>query len=97
MFVDLDKITLKIQLSSLRKSIDYAKAEANRDIRNRNKILDSWGSEVLFLFETSSRGELVGVLKKFPVYQDARNRINNLIIGRLMDKNSKPTPQKVFI
>lgn len=35
-------------------------------------------------------------MKVYPVYQDARNQINFLIINRLMDKNSKPTPQKVF-
>ena len=83
----------------MKDAVDYAKAEANRENNNRNKIQRSWGSEVLSLFEKSSRFELVEVgrvVKRFPVYQDARNRINNLILDRLTDKNSRPTPQKVF-
>lgn len=35
-------------------------------------------------------------MKKYPAYENARNRVNSLIIHRLMDKNSKPTPQKVL-
>lgn len=79
--------------------MNWAQAENLRENRNRKKIEDSWGPEVLSLFRTSSRSEFVEVVKtvkKFPVYQDARNRINLLIIQRLTDKNSKPTLQKVF-
>ena len=92
-------LTVDKQLESLRKSVNWAKAEASREVKNRKQIQDSWGSEVLSLFESCSRFELIEVIKvvkKYPIYQDARNRINNLIIERLTDKNSKPTPQKVF-
>ena len=35
-------------------------------------------------------------MKKYLVYQDIRNRINNLIIERLKNNNSKPPLKKVF-
>ena len=98
-YVDLDQNTVDKQLESLKKSVAWSKAEANREVKNRKQIQDSWGLEVLSLFESSARFELIEVIKvvkKYPVYQDARNRINNLIVERLTDKNSKPTPQKVF-
>lgn len=92
-FVDLDKTTLKTHLYGLKSAVNHAQAEKNRESRNRKKIEDSWGSEVLSLLRTSSRSELVEVVKavrKFPVYQDARNRINLLIIQRLTDKTANP-------
>lgn len=98
-FVDLDKTTLKTHIGSLKSVVNYAQVEKNREIQNRQKIGDSWSSEVLSLFHNSSRSELIKVVKavkKYPVYQDARNRINLLIIERLTNKNNKPTPQKVF-
>ena len=97
--VDLDNNTVSKKLDSLRRSVKWVKAETNREIKIRKQIQDSWGSEVLSLFEICARFELkevIKVVKKYPVYQDARNRINNLIVERLIDKNSKPTPQKVF-
>lgn len=97
--MDLDKATLKTHLDGLKSAVNHAQAEQNRENRNRQKIEDSWGLEVSSLFDDSTRGELievVKVVKRFPVYQDARNRINLLIIKRLTNKNSKPTPRKVF-
>lgn len=98
-FIDLDKITLKVHLKPLKTAVKSAETGATREMNNRMKILGSWGPEVSTLFETSTRNELkeiAKVVEKYPTYKDARDRINNLIIMRLSEKNIKPTPQKVF-
>lgn len=98
-FIDLDKNTLKVHLGPLKKAVKSAERGAAREMNNRMKIWGSWGPEVSTLFETSTRNEvkeIAKVVEKYPTHKDARDRINNLIIMRLSDKNIKPTPQKVF-
>lgn len=62
-YVGLDKITVNKQLESLRRSVNWAKAETNREVKNRKQIQDCWGSEVLSLFESCSRFKLIEVIK----------------------------------
>ncbi len=96
---DRKKMSWPVQVQVQRGLNKSAKREASRELGNRGKILSSWGPEVSTLFENSARfelGQVVKVVKKYPAYKDARDRINNSIIERLTDKNSTPTPQKVF-
>lgn len=98
-FIGVDKHTLKVHLRPLRTAVKSAERGATREMGDRMKILSGWGPEVSTILKTSTRNELKQIVKvviKYPTYKDARDRINNLIIKRLSDKNSKPTPQKIL-
>ena len=87
----MDQNTLMIHLGPLQTVVKSGQREADREINNREEILSSWRPEISTLFETSTRhelGQVVKVVKKYPVYKDALDRINNLIIERLTDNNS---------
>lgn len=98
-FVNLDQITLNTYPGPLRRMVDNANRAGTREGKIQKRILNYWGLGPSTLFQNSTRNllkEVYKVVTKYPVYKDARARINNLVIERLTDKNSKPTPQKVF-